>query len=96
MEEEITPKSHKAAISSGGTIVDRSEVPLYDENTYPSAQPGEMESSKSEPMTVNLDIIHDLNIVDWDGPNDPDNPMNWPAWKITAFKIVLSSLTFLA
>jgi hypothetical protein len=21
------------------------------------------------------------NIVDWDGPDDPQNPMNWPSWK---------------
>lgn len=21
------------------------------------------------------------NVVDWDGPDDPQNPMNWPAWK---------------
>ena len=20
-------------------------------------------------------------ILDWNGPNDPDNPMNWPRWK---------------
>lgn len=19
--------------------------------------------------------------LDWDGPDDPDNPLNWPAWK---------------
>lgn len=21
------------------------------------------------------------NIVDWDGPDDPQNPRNWPAWR---------------
>jgi hypothetical protein len=21
------------------------------------------------------------NVVDWDGPDDPQNPRNWPAWK---------------
>jgi hypothetical protein len=20
-------------------------------------------------------------VLDWNGPNDPDNPMNWPRWK---------------
>lgn len=20
-------------------------------------------------------------IVDWEGPHDPENPQNWPAWK---------------
>ncbi|KAI0119299.1 MFS general substrate transporter [Daldinia grandis] len=26
-------------------------------------------------------LSHDPNIVDWDGPNDPANPLNWPTWK---------------
>jgi hypothetical protein len=31
----------------------------------------------------------DPNIVDWDGPNDPANPLNWPrAKKIAALGIV--------
>jgi hypothetical protein len=21
------------------------------------------------------------NVVDWDGPDDPEHPQNWPAWK---------------
>jgi hypothetical protein len=21
------------------------------------------------------------NVVDWEGPDDPQNPRNWPAWK---------------
>jgi hypothetical protein len=21
------------------------------------------------------------NVVDWDGPDDPQNPRNWPVWK---------------
>jgi hypothetical protein len=21
------------------------------------------------------------SVLDWNGPNDPDNPMNWPRWK---------------
>lgn len=20
-------------------------------------------------------------VLDWDGPDDPENPMNWPKWK---------------
>lgn len=23
----------------------------------------------------------DIVVVDWDGPDDPQNPRNWPAWK---------------
>ncbi|KAJ5693028.1 hypothetical protein N7462_002451 [Penicillium macrosclerotiorum] len=25
--------------------------------------------------------LDDSNLVDWDGPDDPENPRNWPAWR---------------
>lgn len=38
----------------------------------------------------------DPDIVDWEGPNDPENPMNWSsAQKITAIGLV-SLITFLS
>jgi hypothetical protein len=30
------------------------------------------------------------NLVDWDGPDDPQNPRNWPAWKRMT-QVVLAS-----
>ena len=36
----------------------------------------------------------DPNIVDWDGPDDPQNPMNWPTWKIKAHIFLVSTITF--
>lgn len=40
--------------------------------------------------------VKDLNVVDWDGPEDPENPMNWPLRKkVTAIGIV-SVLAFLS
>lgn len=27
------------------------------------------------------DCTKDSNVVDWDGPNDPENPLNWPTGK---------------
>ena len=35
------------------------------------------------------------NIVDWDGPEDPTNPMNWPAWKVKAHIFLVSAITFI-
>ena len=39
--------------------------------------------------------VEDANIVDWDGPNDPKNPMNWPAWKVKAHIFLVSAITFI-
>lgn len=32
--------------------------------------------------------------VDWDGPDDPQNPLNWPRSKKVAHIVMISSLTF--
>ena len=41
------------------------------------------------------DQAEDPNAVDWDGPDDPNNPMNWPAWKINAQIFLVSAITFI-
>lgn len=33
--------------------------------------------------------------VDWDGPDDPANPMNWPAWSKVVNVGLISCLTFI-
>ncbi|KAI5808427.1 major facilitator superfamily domain-containing protein [Pyronema omphalodes] len=37
----------------------------------------------------------DPNIVWWDGPNDPENPMNWPKWRKYIAVAIVSSITFI-
>lgn len=37
----------------------------------------------------------DLNEVDWDGPDDPECPMNWPRWRKSWIIIILSVLRLL-
>ena len=37
----------------------------------------------------------DPNVVDWDGPDDQGNPINWPEKKKWGNIVVLSSITFL-
>ncbi|KAL7269161.1 hypothetical protein RUND412_008182 [Rhizina undulata] len=37
----------------------------------------------------------DKNIVWWDGPNDPENPMNWPTWKKVTSVGIVSGITFI-
>ena len=38
---------------------------------------------------------HDPNIVDFDGPDDPENPMNWKASKKWGMVGLISAITFL-
>jgi hypothetical protein len=39
---------------------------------------------------------NDPNIVDWDGPNDPENPMNWPTSKKITNIALVSLITLLS
>ncbi|KAK4225132.1 major facilitator superfamily domain-containing protein [Podospora fimiseda] len=41
------------------------------------------------------DDQRDPNVVDWDGPNDPENPQNWPMSKRWGNVAVLSILTII-
>jgi hypothetical protein len=36
------------------------------------------------------------NVVGWDGPNDPQNPMNWPSWKRMAQVVIASAFLLTA
>lgn len=36
----------------------------------------------------------DPNIVWWDGPDDPENPMNWSSWRKVLTCTIISFLTF--
>ena len=40
--------------------------------------------------------LQDPNLIVWDGPNDPENPMNWPARKKWIVTIVLGFMTIVS
>ena len=51
------------------------------------------DSEKKEPERTGTEV--DPNVVDWDGPDDPQNPMNWPEKLKWANIAVIASITFL-
>jgi hypothetical protein len=36
----------------------------------------------------------DPNLIDWDGPNDPENPQNWPARRKWIITVSMGMMTF--
>ena len=40
--------------------------------------------------------LQDPNIVDWDGPDDPENPLNWSSSKKLAAMTIVSLVTMLS
>lgn len=65
------------------------------EHDEPAVPVGGIASEKSISTEQEEQADQDPNIVDWDGPDDPENPMNWPTWrKVLAIGIV-SAITFI-
>ncbi|KAJ2894798.1 bicyclomycin resistance [Zalerion maritima] len=53
--------------------------------------PGAGDQDVSESTT---DDENDPDVVWWDGPDDPENPMNWPAWRKMVNCGLISAITF--
>jgi len=54
---------------------------------------GSLSSARKGPETTKTEV--DPNIVDWDGPDDPQNPINWPEKLKWGNVAVIASITFL-
>ena len=45
------------------------------------SEDGHHGQQSSEPDQTAIEQETKDNVVDWDGPDDPQNPRNWPVWK---------------
>ncbi|KAL4812714.1 major facilitator superfamily domain-containing protein [Aspergillus spinulosporus] len=59
--------------------------------TSTDASGTELESARDRPSGSNPN--EDQYLVDWDGPNDPELPMNFPLWKKSFITCIFSTLT---
>ena len=75
---------------SGGVEVDTEKLADLEANVR-----GSSSASESNQKQEKCDETIDSNIVDWDGPDDPSNPMNWPPWKVKTHIFLVSSITFI-
>ncbi|KAJ3019390.1 hypothetical protein NUW54_g94 [Trametes sanguinea] len=85
--------------------MDRSEAPPPPADTVPESQAA---TEPSYPRTEDTTTLRaevtscapkdnpDIYIVDWDGPDDPENPKNWTVRKKWAVTLVVSSYAFLS
>jgi len=63
------------------------------ENTDPEKGTSTPPAAGKPMLGVKTDEDGD-DIVGWDGPDDPQNPYNWPSWSKVAQCGVISALTF--
>jgi DHA1 family multidrug resistance protein-like MFS transporter len=52
------------------------------------------DEEKAEQLRRKESKQRDPNLIEWDGPNDPENPMNWPASKTWIVTLALGMMTF--
>ena len=82
------------------------KMPATNEKTSPASsevekevdlESGKQRSSSSSKVEVTTEqhSVRDPDVVDWEGPDDPQNPMNWPSRLKWGNVGVISSITFL-
>lgn len=59
-----------------------------------STHTGDRTLSVDQPQETTIDQ-RDPDIVDWDGPDDPNNPQNWPAKKKWSIIAALGAITLI-
>ncbi|KAJ7727748.1 putative bicyclomycin resistance protein [Mycena metata] len=64
------------------------------ENSAPSDATKESSPVPSQTEKGKIAANKDPNVVDWDGPDDPANPLNWPGWKTGINCLLISMSTF--
>jgi hypothetical protein len=55
-------------------------------------KPVQVPARTMDTSAVNTEEREHEDLLDWSGPDDPENPYNWPKWKIYT---AVGSLTFL-
>ncbi|KAI0084550.1 MFS polyamine transporter [Irpex rosettiformis] len=80
------------------------EEPVDTENSDPQGELDDDENKKGRGVKEKRESVintddegnEDVLIVDWDGPNDPDNPKNWTFKRKWAATAIISAFTFIS
>lgn len=54
----------------------------------------ESDNERAERLRRKESTPKDPNLIEWDGPEDPENPMNWPTSKKWTVTLALGMMTF--
>lgn len=69
---------------------------MKDEIDVPVSTDGagtDLENARDQASGETKPLAMDLYLVEWDGPNDPEHPMNFPLWKKSLITCIFSTLT---
>ncbi|KAL8687230.1 MAG: hypothetical protein Q9224_005212 [Gallowayella concinna] len=105
-EKHAIRENHDADLQSddqSGTTIANTDPSRPSTPTDPYTENGERERDVEKAEQNNLTAVDeekqqappDPNIVDWDGPDDPEKPTNWGSGRKSAIVAIISSITFL-
>ena len=84
--------SHAQTSPSPSSVPEGNSINEQKRDPRPSSDDTVMVDDPDQAITTGHDV--DSKIVGWDGPDDPDNPMNWPNRKKWMITISLGMLTW--
>jgi hypothetical protein len=84
--QDSTDRQRRRASSSAQRSSDAGDV---------EKQPSAGESTGANEKDGTALAVDDANVVFWDGPDDPENPYNWPTWRKAVICALVSFLTLL-
>ena len=87
-EKHNVSTSSARHVESSDASFDLEKQNVSTSSRMPPKEDGDL-ASTAEPQQ------QDSDIVDWDGPDDPENPMNWPSARRWGMIAVVSGITFL-
>lgn len=88
----MTSGNEKPDGHSSASNLERSDTDTDEQNDLPKdIKSGADRDTQNESASQEA---RDPNLVEWDGPNDPENPLNWPSFKRTGH-VVLASVAAL-
>lgn len=71
------------------------DSPNLGDARYTNSEDLEKEAINTSPDSDQRRDDEDANLVDWEGPADPENPMNWPKGKKSAAVYLTSLITLI-
>jgi hypothetical protein len=93
MEHLGTLKEQNTNISSGGRNQILESDGRSNEDNLERAIDEEKAIEAGEDKKVEPEKQKDPNLIEWDGPDDPENPMNWPTRKKWINTVTMGMMT---
>lgn len=74
----LSNKSNKD-VEKTGVLEEKSETASENDSQFQGSQP--LQDMPLSSGAITSPPKEDVNITDWNGPDDPDNPHNWGSWQ---------------